>query len=101
MCWLYLTTFGLKMVTILSELNNEKLPTVEQVEHIMTDWGKFTIDEFSQKLFLKREVVEATIAYIRQLKRASGTETTPVMACYRNDNLESIVRCAGSRHRYL
>lgn len=85
----------------MTELNNEKLPTVEQVEQIMADWGKFTIDEFAQKFSLKREIVEATITYIRQLKRASDIETIPVMACYRNDNLESIVRCAGSLHRYL
>ena len=85
----------------MTELDNEKLPTVEQVEQIMADWGKLTIDEFAQKFSLKREVVEATITYIRQLRRASGIETIPVMACYRNDNLESIVRCAGSRHHYL
>lgn len=85
----------------MTELDKEKLPTVEQVEQIMADWGKFTIDEFAQKFSLKREVVEATITYIRQLRRASGIEAIPVMACYRNDNLESIVRCAGSRHRYL
>ena len=85
----------------MTELDKEKLPTVEQVEQIMADWGKFTIDEFAQKFSLTREVVEATITYIRQLRRASGIETIPVMACYRNDKLESIVRCAGSRHRYL
>ncbi|MEA3231990.1 MAG: hypothetical protein U9Q05_09590 [Thermodesulfobacteriota bacterium] len=85
----------------MTELDNEKLPTVEQVEQIMADWGKVTVDEFAQKFSLKREVVEATIAHIRQLRRASGIETIPVMACYRNDNLESIVRCAGSRHHYL
>ena len=96
-----MSTLGLKMVTILSELNNEKLPSVEQVEQIMADWGRFTIDEFAQKFSLKRKVVEATIAHIRQLRRANGVETIPVMTCFRNADLESIVRCAGSRHRYL
>ena len=46
---------GLKMVTILSELNNEKLPTVKQVEQIMADWGRFTIDEFATKILLETE----------------------------------------------
>ncbi|CAB5093045.1 hypothetical protein D3OALGA1CA_1043 [Olavius algarvensis associated proteobacterium Delta 3] len=82
-------------------IENEKLPTVEQVEQIIRDWGRYSIDEFAQMFSLTREVVEATVAYIRELKRVNDAQAIPVMACYRNDSLESIVRCAGSKHGYL
>jgi len=39
-------------------IENEKLPTVEQVEQIISDWGKYTIDEFAEMFSLTREVVE-------------------------------------------
>lgn|GEM_PF-593148 len=80
---------------------NEKLPTVEQVEQIIRDWGKYSINEFAEMFSLTREVVEATVAYIRELKRVNDAQAIPVMACYRDDNLESIVRCAGSKLGYL
>ena len=85
----------------MSDLENRKLPTVEQVEEIMRDWGKFSVKEFAVRFQLKIEVIEATIEYLHKLRRTSDERSIPVMACYRDDNLESIVRCAGTRHGYL
>jgi len=83
------------------DLENKKLPTVEQVEEIMKDWGNFSVEEFSIRFQLEKEVVEATVEYLHKLKRTSDERSIPVMACYRNDKLESIVRCAGARHGYM
>ena len=80
---------------------HKKLPTVEQVEAIMDDWGKFSVEEFAVRFQLEGEVIEATIEYLRLLKRTSDDNTIPVMACYRDDTLESIVRCAGARRGFL
>ena len=80
---------------------NKILPTVEQVEEIMKDWGKVSVDEFAIRFQLGKEIIEATIAYLRKLKRISDEDSISVMACYRDDRLESIVRCAGSRHGYI
>ncbi|MGW8187720.1 MAG: hypothetical protein ACWGNK_10650 [Desulfobacterales bacterium] len=80
---------------------HKKLPTVEQVEAIMDDWGKFSVEEFAVRFQLEAEVIDATIAYLRRLKRTSDHNVLPVMACYRDDTLESIVRCAGARRGFL
>ena len=84
----------------MTDINDKKLPTVEQVEDIMKDWGKYSVEEFSDRLQLDQDVIQATIEYLRKLKRTSDERSIPVMACYRNDRLESIVRCAGTRHGY-
>ena len=84
----------------MTDINDKKLPTVEQVEDIMKDWGKYSVEEFADRLQLDKDVIQATIAYLRKLKRTSDERSIPVMACYRNDRLESIVRCAGTRHGY-
>ena len=85
----------------MTDINIKKLPTVEQVEEIMKDWGKFSIEEFAVRFQLEKDVIEATVKYLRELKRTSDERSIPIMACYRNDKLESIVRCAGSRHGYM
>jgi hypothetical protein len=85
----------------MSDLESKKLPTVEQVEEIMKDWGKFSVEEFADRFQLKKEVIEATVEYLHKLKRTSDERSIPVMACYRNDKLESIVRCAGARKGYM
>ena len=85
----------------MSDLENKKLPTVEQVEEIMKDWGKFSVEEFAVRFQLEKEVIEATVEYLHKLKRTSDERSIPVLACYRNDKLESIVRCAGARHGYI
>lgn len=85
----------------MSDFASKKLPTVEQVEEIMKDWGKFAVEEFAARFQLEKEVIEATVAYLHKLKRTSDERSIPVMACYRNDKLESIVRCAGARHGYM
>ena len=85
----------------MSDLENKKLPTVEQVEEIMKDWGKFSVEEFAVRFQLEKEVIEATVEYLHKLKRTSDERSIPVMACYRNDKLESIVRCAGARQGYM
>ena len=85
----------------MSDLASKKLPTVEQVEEIMKDWGKFSIEEFAVRFQLEKEVIEATVEYLHKLKRTSNEDSIPVMACYRNDKLESIVRCAGAQHGYV
>lgn len=85
----------------MSDLESKKLPTVEQVEEIMKDWGKFTVEEFAVHFQLEKEIIEATVEYLHKLKRTSDERSIPVVACYRNDKLESIVRCAGARHGYM
>lgn len=85
----------------MSDFASKKLPTVEQVEEIMKDWGKFAVEEFAVRFQLEKEVIEATVEYLHKLKRMSDERSIPVMACYRNDKLESIVRCAGARHGYM
>ena len=85
----------------MTDIANKELPTVEQVEEIMRDWGEFSVEEFAVRFQLEMDVIEATIAYLRKLKRTSDKGSISVMACYRNDKLESIVRCAGSRHGYV
>lgn len=85
----------------MSDLENKKLPTVEQVEEIMEDWGKFSVEEFAVRFQLENEVIDATVEYLHKLKRTSDERSIPVLACYRNDKLESIVRCAGARHGYM
>jgi hypothetical protein len=85
----------------MTDITSKKLPTVEQVEEIMKDWGKFSIEEFAIRFQLEKDVIEATVEYLQKLKRMSDERSIPVMACCRNDKLESIVRCAGSRHGYM
>jgi hypothetical protein len=85
----------------MSDLENKKLPTVEQVEEIMIDWGKFSVEEFAVRFQLEKEVILATVEYLHKLKRTTDDRSIPVIACYRNDKLESIVRCAGARHGYM
>jgi hypothetical protein len=80
---------------------HKKLPSVEQVEAIMDDWCKFSVEEFAVRFQLENEVIESTIEYLRRLKRTSDDNAIPVMACYRDDTLESIVRCAGTRRGFL
>ncbi|MFQ5484997.1 MAG: hypothetical protein ACE5DO_06655 [Desulfobacterales bacterium] len=84
----------------MTDLTGKKLPTVEQVEEIMTKWGTYTAEEFADRFQLDIEVVEATVEYLQKLKRASNKHSISVVACYRNDQLESIVRCAGAQHGY-
>ena len=78
-----------------------KLPTVGQVEAIIKEWGKLSVEEMAIRFELDKTVVEATIEYLRKLKRTSDKRNISVMACFRNDQLESIVRCAGARHGYI
>ena len=85
----------------MNDITSKKLPTVEQVEEIMKDWGKFSVEEFAVRFQLEKDVIEATVEYIRKLKRTSDERSIPVMACYRNDKLESIIRCAGLKHGYM
>ena len=82
-------------------IDGKKLPTVEQVEIIMTEWGKISVKEFASRFNLEEDVIEATIESLQRLKRTPNVQDTPVMSCYRNDTLDSIVRCAGSRHGYM
>jgi hypothetical protein len=85
----------------MTELSGKKLPTVEQVEEIMKEWGKYSVKEFADRFQLDKEIIEATVEYLRKLKRSSDKGELSVMACYRNDQLESIVRCAGDKHGYV
>ncbi len=85
----------------MTDLSGKKLPTVEQVEEIMKKWGKYSVKEFADRFQLDEEIIEATLDYLRKLKRTSNQRESSVMVCYRNDQLESIVRCAGDKHGYV
>lgn len=78
-----------------------KLPTVEQVETIIRDWGRCSLEDFARRFDLELEVVAAAVGYLRQMQRLSDPASMPAVVCYRDDRLESIVRCAGARHGYL
>jgi hypothetical protein len=83
------------------DLAGKKLPTVEQVETLITDYGTTSIDLLAERFGLEPTVVEATLDCLRRLRRMSEGAAVPAMACYRDDSLESIVRCAGSKYGYV
>ena len=85
----------------MTNLEGKKLPTVEQVEKIIAEYGSCSVEEFADRFELETVVVEATIESLKRLRRISGEETVPAIACYRDDKLDSIVRCAGSKHGYV
>ena len=85
----------------MEDLAGKKLPTIEQVETIMEEFGASTIDDFSERFALDRVVIEATIKCLRRLQRVSAEGAVPAIACLRDDSLESIVRCAGAKHGYM
>ena len=38
----------------MNDLTDKKLPTVEQVEEIMKEWGKYSVDEFAGRFQLDK-----------------------------------------------
>jgi hypothetical protein len=40
----------------MTDITNKKLPAVEQVEEIMKDWGKFSVEEFAVRFQLEKDV---------------------------------------------
>jgi hypothetical protein len=85
----------------MTDLEGKKLPTVEQVETIMEELGACAIDDFVDRFGLEKVVVEAVVDSLRRLRRLPEGVAVPAIACYRDDTLDSIVRCAGSKHRYV
>ena len=85
----------------MTDISAKKLPTVEQVETIIAEYGSSSVDDFARRFELEAVVIEATIDCLRRLRRVSGDVGIPSVACYRDDKLESIVRCAGSKHGYV
>ena len=85
----------------MSDLAEKKLPTVEQVETMITDCGTATVDVLAERFGLEPTVVEATLDCLRRLQRMPEGAAVPAIACYRDDSLESIVRCAGSKYGYV
>ena len=85
----------------MAELAEKKLPTVEQVETMISGCSTTRIDAISEQFGLEPTVVEATLDCLRRLRRMPEGAAVPAIACYRDDSLESIVRCAGSKHGYV
>ena len=85
----------------MTDIDGKKLPSVDQVEVIISEWGKYSVEQFASRFNLEVIVIEATVESIRRLKRASDKRDTPAMSCFRNSTLDSIVRCAGARHGYV
>jgi len=85
----------------MTDLAGKKLPTVEQVETMITDGGTTSIDVLAERFGLEQTIVRATLDCLRRLRRMPEGATVPAIACYRDDSLESIVRCAGSKHGYV
>ncbi|MFO7714640.1 hypothetical protein [Desulfosarcina sp.] len=85
----------------MSNLEGKKLPTVAQVETIIAEYGSRSVEEFADRFELEKVVVEATMESLKRLRRISGEEPVPAIACYRDDKLDSIIRCAGSKHGYV
>ena len=84
----------------MGNLDGKKLPTVEQVETIMAEYGTSSIKDFADRFGIEEVVVEAIIESLHRLHRISAEDVIPAIACYRDDTLDSIVRCAGSKHGY-
>ncbi len=84
----------------MTDLSGKELPTIKQVETIMAEYGTCSTKDFALRFGLENVVVEATIDCLRRLRRVSGEDSIPAIACYRDDKLESIVRCAGSKHGF-
>ncbi len=85
----------------MEDLSGKKLPTVEQVETMITDYGTTSLDVLAERFDLEPAVVQATLDCLRQLRRMPEGDAVPAIACYRDDSLESIVRCAGSKYGYV
>ena len=85
----------------MTDISGKQLPTVEQVETIIAEIGTSSVNDFAERFQLEPVVIEATIDCLRRLRRISGEIDVPPVACYRDDTLESIVRCAGSKHGYV
>jgi hypothetical protein len=85
----------------MEDLTGKKLPTLEQVEIIIAEYGNTSIDEIAERFELEPVVIRATLDCLRRLRRIGEGEATPAIACYRDDKLESIVRCAGSKYGYV
>jgi len=62
----------------MTDLTGKKLPTVEQVEDIMKEWDKYSVEEFASRFQLEKDVIEATVEYLRKLKRTSDERSIPV-----------------------
>jgi len=86
---------------IMVDFKGKKLPTVQQVETIIEEFGTHSIEDFAERFGLEQVVVEAVVDCLRRLRRLPEGVTVPAIACYRDDTIESIVRCAGSKHRYV
>ncbi len=86
---------------IMADLAGKKLPTVEQVETMISGCGTTRVDEIAERFGLEPVVVEATLDCLRRLRRLPEGAVAPAIACYRDDSLESIVRCAGSKYGYV
>ena len=85
----------------MTDLAGKKLPTVEQVEQMIEGCGITSIDALADHFGLEPVVVAATMDCLRRLRRMPEGAAVPAIACYRDDSLESIVRCAGSKHGYV
>ena len=85
----------------MADLAGKKLPTVEQVEQMIEGCGVTGIDALADHFGLEPVVVEATMDCLRRLRRMHEGAAVPAIACYRDDSLESIVRCAGSKYGYV
>ena len=86
---------------IMVDFKGKKLPTVQQVETIIEEFGTHSIEDFAERFGLEQVVVEAVVDCLRRLRRLPEGVAVPAIACYRDDTIESIVRCAGSKHRYV
>ena len=84
----------------MADIAGKKLPTVEQVEKMISGCGVTSIDALAEKFGLEPAVIEATLDCLRRLRRIREGSGVPAIACYRDDSLESIVRCAGSKYGY-
>ena len=49
----------------MTDLSGKKLPTVEQVEEIMKQWGKYSVEEFADRFELDKEVIDRAKVYAR------------------------------------
>ena len=67
----------------MADLAGKKLPTVEQVETIIAEFGKSSNEEFAKRFGLEPVVIEATIDCLRRLRRVPEGDAVPAEGAVR------------------
>ena len=83
-------------------MKQKRLPTLEQIEEILSTWDCCAPQDLARKFGLDIDVVEETICCLRRLKRSAvDVADLSEFLCPRDCTLEDLVKCVGARHGYI